>query len=39
VLVVPGADVRVPPGPGRTFVDSLAGVTVADLTALVARAA
>jgi HAD superfamily hydrolase (TIGR01509 family) len=39
VLVVPGADVRVPPGPGRTFVDSLAGITVADLTALVARAA
>ena len=39
VLVVPGADVRVPSGPGRTFVDSLAGITVADLTALVARAA
>ena len=39
VLVVPGAGVRVPPGPGRTFVDSLAGITLADLTALVARAA
>ena len=39
VLVVPGADVRVPPGPGRTFADSLVGITVADLTALVARAA
>ena len=39
VLVVPGADVRVPPGPGRTFADSLVGITVADLTALVSRAA
>ena len=39
VLVVPGAGVRVPPGPDRTFVDSLAGITVASLTALVARAA
>ena len=39
VLVVPGADVPVPPGPGRTFADSLVGITVPDLTALVARAA
>jgi HAD superfamily hydrolase (TIGR01509 family) len=39
VLVVPGSDVPVPPGPGRTFADSLVGITVADLTALVARAA
>ena len=39
VLVVPGAGVPVPPGPGRTFADSLVGITVADLTALVARAA
>ncbi len=39
VLVVPAADVPVPPGPGRTFADSLVGITVADLTALVARAA
>jgi HAD superfamily hydrolase (TIGR01509 family) len=39
VLVVPGAEVSVPPGPGRTFADSLAGITVADLAALVSRAA
>jgi HAD superfamily hydrolase (TIGR01509 family) len=39
VLVVPGGGVVVPTGPGRTFTDSLAGITVADLTHLVARAA
>jgi HAD superfamily hydrolase (TIGR01509 family) len=39
VLVVPAADVPVPAGPGRTFVPSLAGITVADLATLVARAA
>ena len=39
VLAVPGPDVRVPPGPGRTFADTLVGITVADLAALVARAA
>jgi HAD superfamily hydrolase (TIGR01509 family) len=35
VLVVPGADVEVPPGPRRTFRTTLEGLTVADLTALV----
>jgi HAD superfamily hydrolase (TIGR01509 family) len=39
VLVVPRADMPVPPGPGRTFADSLVGITVPDLTALLARAA
>jgi HAD superfamily hydrolase (TIGR01509 family) len=39
VLVVPGSDVPVPAGPGRTFAGSLVGITVAHLTALVARAA
>jgi HAD superfamily hydrolase (TIGR01509 family) len=39
VLAVPGAEAQVPSGPGRTFADSLVGITVADLTALVARAA
>jgi HAD superfamily hydrolase (TIGR01509 family) len=39
VLVVPGAELSVPAGPGRTFADSLAGITVADLAALVNRAA
>jgi len=38
VLVVP-AELPVPNGPRRTFVPSLAGVTVADLAALVRRAA
>jgi HAD superfamily hydrolase (TIGR01509 family) len=36
VLVVPAAT-PVPPGPSRTFVSSLTGVTVADLAALVPR--
>jgi HAD superfamily hydrolase (TIGR01509 family) len=35
VLVVLGAETEVPPEPGRTFVDSLAGITVADLATLV----
>jgi HAD superfamily hydrolase (TIGR01509 family) len=35
VLVVPGPEVDVPPGPGRTFAESLVGITVADLAALV----
>jgi HAD superfamily hydrolase (TIGR01509 family) len=39
VLVVPGSEVPVPPGPGRTFADSLVGITVPDLAALIARAA
>jgi len=39
VLVIPGSGVPVPPGPGRTIADSLVGITVPDLTVLVARAA
>lgn len=39
VLVVPAADATVPPGPGRSFADSLVGITVPDLAALIARAA
>jgi HAD superfamily hydrolase (TIGR01509 family) len=39
VLVVPAGDVPVPPGPGRTVAATLAGVTVADLSALLPRAA
>jgi HAD superfamily hydrolase (TIGR01509 family) len=39
VLVVPAADVPVPPGPGRTFVPTLAGLSVPDLAALLPRAA
>jgi HAD superfamily hydrolase (TIGR01509 family) len=39
VLVVPAGDVPVPPGPGRTPARTLAGLTVADLAALLPRAA
>jgi HAD superfamily hydrolase (TIGR01509 family) len=39
VLVVPAEGTSVPPGPGRTFTDSLLDVTVPDLAALVTRAA
>jgi HAD superfamily hydrolase (TIGR01509 family) len=39
VLVVPAGEVPVPAGPGRTSADSLAGITVADLADLLARAA
>jgi HAD superfamily hydrolase (TIGR01509 family) len=37
VLVVPGAEVAVPPSPRRTFRPSLSGVSLADLAALVTR--
>ena len=37
VLVVPAGDVPVPPGPGRTLAATLAGLTVADLAALLPR--
>ncbi|HEY6749398.1 MAG TPA: HAD family phosphatase [Mycobacteriales bacterium] len=39
VLVVPAGDVPVPPGPRRTLARTLAGLTVADLAALLPRAA
>jgi HAD superfamily hydrolase (TIGR01509 family) len=39
VLVVPAGDVPVPAGSGRTFAGTLAGITVADLAGLLARAA
>jgi HAD superfamily hydrolase (TIGR01509 family) len=39
VLVVPGGGIPVPTGPGRTFTDSLTGISIADLAGLVARAA
>jgi HAD superfamily hydrolase (TIGR01509 family) len=39
VLVVPAEGALVQPGPGRSFTDSLADVTVPDLAALVTRAA
>jgi HAD superfamily hydrolase (TIGR01509 family) len=34
VLVVPGAETQVPAGPGRTFADTLVGITIPDLAAL-----
>jgi HAD superfamily hydrolase (TIGR01509 family) len=39
VLVVPGEDLTVSPGPGRTFARSLTDITLPDLAALVTRAA